>query len=691
MPYALYIDESGNFKENNMTDSGRTSIVGGWMAKNDDDHDRLRQQLNQWYRSIADLLSEKAFHATEWRKHEQGRLILNQVLPLTNDLKPHSIIFMENRSTNLPEQADSTYLDMLVELIVTTIFSLLESRRDRDAFPLQIYVAERKGVPQWEITKLVQYRLRAVLNGSEFHHKITPQKICTVHIKKLKKSPELINNAQSRSRDKMGLMPELILADFICNSLYQLDILQQKPKTLTACEWRPSMYIPDPFWNDLNTFRNQKRWVEIFLAMVSVQGEEWAANNKAMLTAYSDFLDETIVHIITNLPAIQTLIASLSRIIHQSRDFIHATAIINILEKNLDRTPSHLAQTLVWNLSTFRLSIANHQGDNKSAADCFENFIRLFENPSYQRTEFFQSVADNYNRHAVAMTDRYKFDKAEALLKDAIAVEKVFLSTSFEIDNRTFNAQKSDNLGKIYSTLGQLYSKQAYRKSSKAAEALACFAQAKNHMQQSLDPPRQRNYTIEALLVSRQADKAAAIYQLLSNGATLSPEALFLNIGYNSFDTLYWLRWMVLPNNTVATPYKKELIKHHLTQLLETVNNGYPGMSIHYYVGQLAWAYNKKSAAIRAWNLAAGQGRDIKYAGVLQTLALRPLCKLILHNLGDDVALAADTASLKSILSKIKSGGSINAEYFKDYFLMLDADDLPRDLLEQLQKDIPYC
>jgi len=690
MPYALYIDESGNFKENNMTGSGRTSIVGGWMAKNDNDHDRLRQQLNKWYRSVADLLFEKAFHATEWRKHKQGRFILDQVFPLANDLKPHSIIFMENRSTNLPKQADSTYLDMLIELIVTTIFSLLESRRDRDAFPLQIYVAERKGVPQWEIEKLVQYRLRAVLSGSEYHHKITPQKICAVHIKKLKKSPELINNAQSRSRDKMGLMPELILADFICNSLYQLDLLQQKPKTLTTCEWQASMYIPDPFWNDLNTFRNQKRWVEILLAMVSVQGQEWAANNNAMSTAYSDLLDETINHIMTNLPAIQTLLASLSKIIHHTRDFLHATAIINILEKNLDRTPSHLAQTIVWNLSTLKLSIANHQGDNKSAADCFENFTRLFENPSYQRTEFFQSVSDNYNRHAVARSDRYEFDKAESVLKDAIAVENVFLSTPFEIDNRTFNARKSDNLGKIYSTLGQLYSKQGYREPTKAVEALTCFDQAKNHMQQSFDPPRQRNYTIEALLVSRQADNAAAIYQLLSNGATLSPEALFSSIGYDSFNTLYWLRWMVLPDNPLATPYKKEMIKHHLTQFLESANTGYPGMSIHYYVGQLAWAYNKKSAAITAWNQAAEPGRDIKYAGVLQTLALRPLCKLILHTLGDDAALAADTASLKTIISKIKSGGSINSDYFKDYFLMLETEDLPRDLLEQLQKDIPY-
>ena len=239
-------------------------------------------------------------------------------------------------------------------------------------------------------------------------------------------------------------------------------------------------------------------------------------------------------------------------------------------------------------------------------------------------------------------------------------------------------------------TLGQLYSKQAYRQPAKAVNALRCFDKAERHLQQNFDLPRQRNYRIEALLVSRQPNSEAAIYKLLSNDVATPPEALFSTIGYNSFDTLYWLRWMMLPGNSSATPYKKEIINHHLTQFLETVADGYPGMSILYYVGQLAWAYNKKSAAIAAWNLAAEPGRSIKYAGVLQTLAFRPLCELILRNSDDDDALTKDIDSLKTIISKIKTGDFINPGYFEDYFLILDAKDLPRDLLERLQYDIPY-
>jgi hypothetical protein len=689
MTYALYIDESGNFKENNMTLSGRISIVGGWMAKNDDDHNKLRQQLNHWYDTLSGLAEKKLFHATEWRKYKRGREILSQVFSLCNGLKPHSIAFMENRSSNLPEHADSTYLDMLVELIVNTIFHLLDTRCDTEAFPLQVYVAERKGVPDWEIKKLVQYRLRAILSGSRYHHKVDPHRVCDIYSKSLKKSPDLINNAQSRSRDKQGLMPELILADFICNSLYQMDHFQNRPSELTACAWHPSIYIPDPFWNEIQTYKNHNRWVELLVTMVSRRSQEWVNQNQAMSKAYAALLNETISHVVANLAAVQQLNASLSKMIHHTRDFTHAEAIICTIEKWPKKIPRHLVQTLKWYHSIFKLSIANHQGDNKRAAACFQEFTALFETPAYQRIEFFQTVSDNYNRHAVATTDRYAFEKTEKVLQSAIAAEKSFLNTSFKIQDQTFNAQKSDTLGKIFSTLGQLYTKQTYREPGKAVQALACFDEAEHHMQQSLDPKRQRNYRIEALLLSENTETADKIFALLNQDSDISPESLFSKMGYNSFNTMYWLRWMLIPKNKPANPYKKILIKNHLPQFRDLDGKDYPQMSILYYVGQLAWAYNKKSAAINAWNKAAAPGRDIKYAGVLQTLALRPLCELILNS-RDDTARASDTASLKTIISRIQTGGFINPDYFKKYFSMLENTDISRDILKQLQKDIPY-
>jgi len=314
----------------------------------------------------------------------------------------------------------------------------------------------------------------------------------------------------------------------------------------------------------------------------------------------------------------------------------------------------------------------------------------LFKNPQYQRTEFFQSMAENYNRHAVTITDQYEFEKTERVLKASIQVEEVFLNTPFEIQGQTFVPQKSDNLGKIYSTLGQLYSKQAYREPGKAIKALACFDEAEKHMQQSFDPARQRNYRIEALLLTDSGKSVDQIYAMLTQGMDVLPETLFSTLQYNSFDTMYWLRWMLIPNNKTAAPYKKALVKNHLNQFLELDGKKYPEMSILYYAGKLAWSYNKKNLAIKAWNLAAIAGRDIKFAGVLQTLALRPLCELILNNQGDDSALAGDMASLQVILGKIKSGGYINTDYFEAYFCMLEEEGISKILLEKLRKDIPY-
>ena len=568
MPYALYIDESGNFKENNMTGSGRTSIVGGWIVRNDEDHDILRKKLNEWYASIANQLTKKEFHATEWRKHEQGRVLLSRVFTLADEMKPFSIVFIENRSGNLSENADSTYLDMLVELIVNSIFDILDSRKDREALPLQVYVAERKGVPDWEIQKLVLYRLRALLSGSIYKNRVNVQKACTIHIRKLKQSPDLLLNSQSRSREKTALMPELILADFLCNTLYQMEYFKDKPDQLTSCQWHPQIYIQDPFWNELQTYKNQKRWVEIIVEIVSESGSQWSKDNPAMKAEFDLLLDEAMKKTVSKLSSVNKLLSAVFGLIHdRNRDLKHASAIIQIVESCLSGAPSHLVQILKWHLSTFRLSIANHQGDNKEAEICFDEFCTLFENPEYQRSEFLQSVSDNYNRYAVAMTDRYEFEQTEKILRESIAVEETFLKTEFTIQNRLFKAHKSDGLGKIYSNLGQLYSKMAYRDPEKSLRALDCFDKAESHMQQSLDLPRQKNYRIEALLLSPQDGCEDTIYNLLAEGSEITPETLFSTIEYDSFNAMYWLRWMLMPKNKRAKPYKQELRKQTYKQL----------------------------------------------------------------------------------------------------------------------------
>jgi hypothetical protein len=147
---------------------------------------------------------------------------------------------------------------------------------------------------------------------------------------------------------------------------------------------------------------------------------------------------------------------------------------------------------------------------------------------------------------------------------------------------------------------------------------------------------------------------------------------------------------MFLSNNKPAAPYRKTVIKHHLPGFLDLDGNRYPQMSILYYVGQLAWAYNKKTAAITAWNKAAAPGRQFTYAGVLQTLALRPLCELILNSRADDAAQSENTVSLKKIIARIRTDGVINPDYFETYFPILEKAYIPGDVLKQLQQDIPY-
>jgi len=93
--------------------------------------------------------------------------------------------------------------------------------------------------------------------------------------------------------------------------------------------------------------------------------------------------------------------------------YFQSTCDIHVksLNKSLDLV--NTAQTPTWHNIRFNLSIANHLGENKTAAACFEAVTSPLEDPSCQQTVFFQTYVDHDNRHAFSLTDRYTFKQTE--------------------------------------------------------------------------------------------------------------------------------------------------------------------------------------------------------------------------------------------------------------------------------------
>jgi hypothetical protein len=690
MAYAFYIDESGDFREGESPGAG-SSLVAGWLADHDDDHDNLRQQFMEWYGQMEPQLpgQDKEYHACKWRKTEMGRKLLSEVFDLICAQKPVAVFALENKTRSTSENADSTYLDMLVEIIITALFYLMKKRRGDEAINLIIYIAERKGLPDWEIRKLVMYRFRMLMGSSEYRSRWLGSDSFNVFVRALKKPPSALPESASRRREKNGLMPELILADFLCNSLFQLPRITEIPSPFKSVDFMPASFERDSFLRVLSSYRDQGRFTDMVLELKTPEGMGWLSENPDRKSDYEALVTEAMTAIMSAQGRVRKLITSIDVIIRYDRNWDYAKTLMDCVEEHIGLAPEYLRPYVQWNLAQFRLVIANHTGNHKEAAQRFDQLQDFLGREAFQRTEFLMEAPENYNRHAVSITDVYAFDKARKILEESVALEEKLLKVEFSIQGRQFIPSYSDSLGRIYSTLGQLQTKLAVRDSTLSQAALDCFNLAEKHLQQSFEGSRLRNYRVEALLAGHAASNATEIYRILCGGNAITPENLFDTVGFRSFDTMYWMRWLLLPGNDSARDFIKVLFRDRAQKILELNGRRYPEMSILYYFGQLALEQSNLKIAREAWEKAVEPGLSFKQAGVLQTLALRPLCQLAIH-----VNKARDRAvdSIRSILESIQSGSVLNAEYFKAHFDLIPKQnyEIESNLLEKLRDDIPF-
>jgi hypothetical protein len=484
-------------------------------------------------------------------------------------------------------------------------------------------------------------------------------------------------------------MPEMVLADFLCNELYQRNSLRGKPANLEAGHWLSIVFEEDPFWRDISFFKSQGLWERMVLELTSRRGRQWRCEHPKVSDEINALTKQALRNCVGCAP--RQILAVLKKEILAARDWEQALLLIQGLEKNLDNAPPHLLPYIQWHLNILGWDVANHRGDGAEAARRFSLFRSCLEQQQFQRLEFYREVPEFFNRHAVSLSDRYEFEAAEKILNEALAMERRFLGVSVTISGKEHVPERSDSLGKIYSTLGQLYTKMAARDSSLAAFALECIDESVIHLQQSCEPNRQRNYRIEALLASGEG-KAQEIFELLTRDEAFADAAsLFAAIAPDSFDMLYWLRWIAATESPMAEDYAQAALATE-GAFLDLNGGAYPQMSILYHFGRIAACRGTMEAARRAWRraaegaLAPAAKREIR-AGVLDTLRLRPLCALAL-NFPEEREAASHAVS--RLLEAISGSDLLDGGYFSRYPVR-PADGLYENrILYEMERDIPY-
>lgn len=681
MPYAVYIDESGAFSET-PKDGVRPSFIAGWIARHDNDHPELRAVLDDWRRR----LGAPRLHAMEWRESSEGREVLDGVFQLLADQSPFGVIAIENRFSISTKDSRKTYLDMLVELLLDTLLFIRREGRQREAFPLRIYLAERMGQWMTEIDLLLKYRLRSLLVDSRDKTLIDAY---SLHVRHLNLPAEKLLERESLERKDTGLMPEMALADFLCNALYHRNSLRVKPPTLNAGLWHVILFEEDPFWRDIKFFQSQGLWERMALEMTSRRGRQWKEEHPKVSNEMDLLLKQALQNCLIHSSS--QIVANLKKEILSARDWEQARRLVRGLEMSLENAPLHLRPLVQWQLNMLGWDVANHMGDCAEAALRFQSFLDCLDQPQFRRLEFIREAPEFFNRHAVSLCDRYEFDAAEKILNHALAMEKRFLDTPVEVSGKEYLPEKSDSLGKIYSTLGQLYTKMAVRDPSLAGFALECIGESMRHLQASYEANRQRNYRIEALLVSGGGKDRDILQLLAEEGAFADAAAFFASMPPDSFDMLYWLRWLAV----TEAPLAGECVKAVLGMegaFLDIDGGSYPGMSVLYHFGRIAARESKKEAARRAWRKAsqskpAPGSKGGKAAGVLDTLRLRPLCALALA-----FPEEKETASqgIGAILEAIAASHLIDGGYFSRYPSQPPGGVYGDALLKELERDIPY-
>ncbi|MFD2215301.1 hypothetical protein [Metabacillus endolithicus] len=505
MEFQLFLDESGDFEnDNNKPENWRPSLIGGLLIEKDTISQDVAKVL------VKRTTGKDKVHC----KDETGTTVIN-ILKELEKFK-HEVIIFENTEKIVVIDSTTTYLNIIAEGLIQLITRLSAIHGKVE---LEVSVASRKDVSKGT----------GIIDFSNYE-KILREKIIVGIAKKELSSkvlPKFKVHLSDARYDEM-----LMLSDTICNGF-----LTQDAKVKFSHDER--QYLK-------KYFKNAR--ITSLIPKLENQLQSMLINNKVsdaiftLLLEYSQDNKETEALFVELLvPKLQNMrleeidnqllkvTLEIGHLVKIQKEFSLAKkigiAVRDFLTPIMRKAKVKFSNIFVLDVILYLYTIYTHEGDIEA-----EHLDEVF-NLELRKVQDLITKLNYYimyqNRKSVHLLNFLQNEAAINVLTSLIKACNDLMYLLEMIDDENLQSiDKFNQLGKLYGTRGQAYTKLINKNPSLLDKALKDFEYAIDHFEKEKDIERQYVYSANAFIQVNQV-RDALTYLLKCEGISqLSQEAL---------------------------------------------------------------------------------------------------------------------------------------------------------------------
>lgn len=668
--FKLWLDESGDFKDEGKAKKWNPSLVGGVLC----DAEALNKNI------VEEIIVEKSFHATENNSVKRNIEILNQVLENNCRL----VVFENVKKINIVD-SDITYINIFAEGLVKLIQKLLS---ENSAIEIDIVKARRKFVEHESETNLI--------TKEEYLYRIE-ERITLWLIKlgidksKIKWDLEL-GDARYDKR--------LMISDAICNTY----------NTRTA--WKFKDYkdqlkkIIDNYETISVLCNNSEDAIKELIikdnitdAILEYVSNENIYGNKG--------IQELIINRINGLnpelvkSQLNILGEKIELLVNQEREFDLSEVILERLNKEfIDSLEETVINTkeLRYQILIGLVSLYTHRGEGEKAKQYVET-IEEFIKCTTINEEDMDRIIRVKNKLAVLLNDEFDYFGSIKLLDELISVveenQKAVASRSAKLLGREV-ALDQDNgnevLGKLLGTRLQARKFASRIDKKELNQAILDSDRAISIFKNTTGYFRHLQYRVELETEAGNYDEALKILAKSiskSDSEELSIETVVENMVNNGeideFSLMHYCRLMgeaAIAESPIANQMFRALKKKiddidlFKEEINEKSKNNHPLEIIHWKLATYYAVNNKNREALKNYNKAIKRIKYSEKSEVRESIGLAILCekahymKIAGNSFKDEYKKTLDDIEerKKSLLEAKSLGISLFVEeYFNDY------------------------
>lgn len=505
MKFQLFLDESGDFENDNTKPSNwRSSLIGGLLIEKDINFLKTAKGI------VKRATGKERVHC----KDETGTTVIN-ILKEIEKYK-HEIIIFENAEKIVVINSTTTYLNIMAEGIIQLLSRLSATYGKVE---LDIIIATRK-----DVSKGI-----GIIEFSNYE-KILREKII-VGIAKKELSSEVLPKFKVHLSDAR-YDEMLMLSDAICNGF-----LTQDAKVKFSQDER--RYLK-------HYFKNAK--ITSLIPKLENQIQSLLINNKVsdaiftMLLEYSQGNQKTEAMFLELLiPKLQKMrleevdnqllkvTLEMSHLVKIQKEFSLAKkigiAVQDFLTPIMRMENVKFSNIFVLDVILYLYTIYTHEGDVEAERlDEVFNFELSNVQDLITRLNYYIMYQ---NRKSVHLLNFFETESAINVLTSLIKACNDLMNILEMVDDKNLQSiDKFNQLGKLYGTRGQAYTKLISKDETAFDKAIRDFDSAVSHFEKEKDIERQYVYSANAFIQVNKVKEALCHLVKCENIEVLSQEAL---------------------------------------------------------------------------------------------------------------------------------------------------------------------